>query len=102
MKVKLLKKVRKRFSINYYPNGFNIGDRHSYLPAIVVIDNDSREYPIVTYFTIGCEDVSFYFKAAKMSLLVHICFTYSKYGTRRKSDTLKKLNTFKKLWHNGN
>ena len=39
MKVKLLKKIRKRYTITHYPNGVYIGDRFWEGPVTCLIDN---------------------------------------------------------------
>lgn len=41
MKVKLLKKVRKRYSITHYPNGVYISDHFFKGPVTIVRDNNN-------------------------------------------------------------
>ena len=47
MKVKLLKKVRRRFSIVHCPKGFFIGTDHLDYNVFILYDNDGGEYSSV-------------------------------------------------------
>lgn len=42
MNVKLLKKVRKRFSIHHYPDGVYIGNEHFNFNLFVMYDNENE------------------------------------------------------------
>ena len=50
MKVKLLKKIRKRFSIEHFPEGVRIGDTFCNYNVFRLTDNDKP------YFDKYCED----------------------------------------------
>lgn len=53
MKVKLLKKVRKRFEIIHHPNGVLIDNRHYDYNLFELIDNDKTYCNHVTYAQLG-------------------------------------------------
>ena len=50
MKVKLLKKIRKRYSITHYPNGIYLGDRFWEGPLTCLLDN-TNEWRLKTHFS---------------------------------------------------
>lgn len=63
MKVKLLKKVRKRFSIEHYPEGVRIGDTFCNYNVFFLLDN-SGEYAH-TYCELKNEDEKINFCSMK-------------------------------------
>lgn len=82
MKVKLLKKVRKRFSIIYYPKGRKLWSGHYDTPILVLLDNEDNE--IISHVHIDYKqtyDMSYehLYQRLKETIIVK----YRKYGTRR-------------------
>ena len=101
MKTKLLRKIRKRFEINYYPNGYEFTIQNSTNKACVVLIEKSvwhnggvkiREIGYIDEFN-SKEHV---FKCCLITLMWLIPFRYAEYRTRR-NKKLKK--TEEKLWH---
>lgn len=97
MKVKLLRKVRKRYEILWYPKGTVSGKKPFYL----LRDKDSYNslldgYFNEKYFVIGedYQDAESALKAAKGHLLKWILSTYKEYGKRRNN-----LHKPIKVWH---
>lgn len=99
MKTKLLKKVRKRFEINYYPHGYNFGDvfttNHS---CMAVIDKSPWTYNPVKYQRNEWESKENAYLECYERLLKIILTLYGSYGTRRNKKP-KKIT--EKLWYNG-
>lgn len=101
MKVKLLKKVRERFSITYYPLGTTIcGNLHKE-PLLIVYDKTNNyiikkidikeelkndEHPFMRYF-LNLHDAKI---VAYRELVWYIKKTFNKYGVRR--NKLEKIN----------
>ena len=56
MKVKLLKKVRKRFDIIHHPNGVFIDNRHHDFNLFELIGNDKTYCWHLTYVELRYED----------------------------------------------
>lgn len=101
MKTKLLRKVRKRFEINYYPNGFEFTVGKSASEACVVLIeksfwyNDGVKIREIGYIN-DMNSKKFMFKNCLVTLMWLISLKYSACGTRR-NKKLKK--TEEKLWH---
>lgn len=103
MKTKLLRKVRKRFEINYYPNGYYFTDNDKLnSECVVLIDNSCIISSRVIYkswdsswsnrkFT---KEVGY--KECYEKLKSQILHSYEKYGTRR-NKKLEKIE--EKLWY---
>lgn len=89
MKVKLLKQVRKRFAIVYFPNGFG---HYSDKQIMVLFENDD----VMQHINVN--DVNTKSKAydTLYSYLKDLILKrYKKYGVRR----LNKNGQIEKLWH---
>lgn len=106
MKVKLLKEVRKRFSITYYPKGVTISQTTYIEPLILVYDNwDRVEIKIIflksyDFVTKQSSNISIEFakSQAHKELVWAIRGKYMKYGTRRiKADKIRKAKE-EALW----
>lgn len=96
MKTKLLKKVRKRFSIEYYPNGRYIYGIFSETPMVCLIDKeDSNNFD---YFTVGIYTKEEVYNILIEKLINIIRKEYSKYGTRRNKIKREKTDNGIKLW----
>ena len=99
MKVKLLRKIRKRFEINYYPNGYEFGKYTCNIACVAIVDKyfGTLESPIVNYYyvemTVTKEQA--YEKCYDL-LLRHLLSKYERFGTRRKKKLTK---TVEKLWY---
>lgn len=92
MKTKLLKKVRKRFEIVYYPNG----DRYNDFPYIVVNDTHLPIFKTLNSFVLNDETDALgeALKKAKSFLLCVIRKEYYKHSKIAKTN----YNSIK-LWH---
>jgi hypothetical protein len=94
MKVKLLKKIRERYSIEYCPKGFILGDDIYNSPYVVIVDKRYKGYIDTFRVTNNIEEVRlftwnkpFFLEDAKemayKRLVQHIKSQYAKHGTRR-------------------
>jgi hypothetical protein len=91
MKVKLLKKIRKSYSIIYFPNGYHyISDNKT----MILFNHDSD---IIQYCIIDGDKVSKdkAYSVLREKLMEVILKKYKKYGTRR----LKKNGDIEKIWY---
>jgi len=98
MKTKLLRKVRKRFEINYYPNGYSFGgDRwETSMPCVVLIDNYTFfTSPIRHVASVNISKQNGYWECYN-ALKEIILNTYWEKGTRR-NKKLEKIE--EKLWY---
>lgn len=102
MKTKLLRKVRKRFQINYYPNGYDFGSGYeTNVPCVALIDTKFwtwQSCPIIHRELLSEEGSikELAFKNCLHYLEQVIVNTYDKYGTRRNK---KPRKTEEKLWY---
>jgi hypothetical protein len=99
VKTKLLRKVRKKFEINYYPNGYDFGDYETNNECVAVI-NKSVWFgsPIVDHPFFISNDTSKdeAYKKCYELLVEFIMWYYASKGTRRN----KKLEkTTEKFWY---
>ena len=86
MKVKLLKKIRKRYSITHYPNGvFLHGD--FYKGPITIIEDSENSYR----YRINDEEKSLAYKELYPILLKWIQKDYGTFKSRRHRITSEKL-----------
>lgn len=107
MKVKLLKKVRKEFSINHYPNGVK-KQVPGFLRTVVFEEYGPNTYTLERNgVVLSVLDTSKHWvdKTPQVIyndllnlLLFHVKETYGHYGTRR-INKRKKLQQPKKLWY---
>ena len=89
MKVELLKKVRKRFAIVYYPNGFG---HYSDKKIMVLFECDD----VVQHININDVNTKQFAYDALFTVLKELILKrYKKYGIRR----IKKNGEVEKLWH---
>lgn len=95
MKTRLLKKVRKRYTIRRYSEGFYIGDDFNVGDWILVIDTHS-EYRFSTHEVIN--DFQVKYEEALESLVKMIIEDYIHLGIRRK----KKITKPEILWYTTN
>ena len=101
MKTKLLRKIRKRFEINYYPNGYDFGSGYETNAQCVVLIDKSfwnfRSSPIIYREFIGGnvtkEEAFEYCLYYLQDIIIE---KYDSYGTRRNKESKK---TTEKLWH---
>lgn len=108
MKAKLLRKVRKEFSINNHPNGLRKDQLFVYVNTfvqtltlkigdnitdycVVVPTKDSQEYRLTGVYHFETEKEAFYYLHSIM--LYRALLMYDKHGTRRiaKREIAKKL-----------
>nr|DAI89665.1 MAG TPA: hypothetical protein [Caudoviricetes sp.] len=101
MKTKLLKKIRKRYEINYYPNGYDFGSGYETSTACVALI-DTRFWtfepnPVIEIYFVDKEfNKDWAFNCCLNSLSRLIVNKYDKYGTRRNK---KSKQITEKLWH---
>jgi len=99
MKTKLLKKVRERFEINYYSNGYDLGGGYeSDHECMIILDKKFWTYRPIKYKLFlfeGDSKIDAYNKCHKelLSLILNI---YDKHGIRRNK---KPVKTEEKLWY---
>lgn len=99
MKTKLLRKVRKRFEINYYPNGYDFGGEiYSDHECMIVIDKAFCIWSAtpIRYKRNEWESKEEAYDECYKQLLSLIRNIYYDKGTRR-NKKLKKAE--EKLWH---
>lgn len=101
MKVKLLRKIRKRFEINYYPNGYEFAIISTTAPCVVLIEksffyNNGSKIREIGYVN-DMNSKEHMFKNCLITLMWLIPLKYAGYGIRR-NKKLKK--TEEKLWYN--
>lgn len=89
MKVSLLKKVRKKYAIIYYPNGFG----HYSDKKIMILFEDDDVLQHININDVLTKELAYteLFNKLKETILKK----YRKYGTRR----LDKNGKVEKLWH---
>ena len=107
MRVKLLKRVRERCSIVYYPNGYKYFHKgcEAYIPPCILI-TDNHWSHITTHSTIwkyyrmdGGQNKAEIFKISCHVLKEHILAIYSHHGTRRIKRKEENYNKSEVLWH---
>jgi len=101
MKTKLLRKIRKRYEINYYPNGYDFGSGYdTNTECVALIDTGFWTFkasPIIhRVFLVGGTSKEYGFKECLNQLNNIIINKYDYYGTRRNKKLEKKEE---KLWH---
>ena len=105
MKIKLWKKVKKRYSLYWHPNGIKQFDLYHKLPCFMIEDKKGKKYlpffvgeDILTENLFGKHRVCKSKEEAYRKTLDHleaiIKTEYSKYGTRR----IALKNKKEKLW----
>lgn len=87
MKVKLLKIIRKRYSIVYYPNGFYVDDSFIKGPITAIFDK-ANEYRTVTS---GLEKSQAYNELYSKILLKWIEKDYGPFKSKKKKITSETL-----------
>ena len=97
MKTKLLKKVRKRFSIEYFPNGRYIYGEFEKTPMVCLIDREDSDNFRYFYVLSRCPKEDAYSFAMKIMKEL-IIKEYSKYGTRRNKIRRQATDNGQKLW----
>ncbi len=93
MKVKLLRKVRKEFSIMYFPNGYGW-----YSDKSIMILFDKQGEVIQHINVTEAHNKNYAYDYLHGVLIEKILKKYKKYGTRR----LKKNGDITKMWYNEN
>lgn len=107
MNVKLLKKVRKRFSIHHYPDGIFIGDHHYNYDLFVMYDNTNEYGTLYAQHKEKVDSYRQFCEAEKIFDTEVDCINYLKsciikrliddgYGTARRNRVNKKS---KKVWY---
>jgi hypothetical protein len=109
MKTKLLKKVRKRFSIVHYPKGYLDDNVHKEENTITLYDEklDSEFFPhresvVITSNPLSTSKATFHTEKEAINFLMKkIIATLRREGHKQRKDIeLKK--TYKKVWYVGN
>lgn len=88
MKVKLLKKIRKRFSIDFYPN------KDTEFKYELVDNKRYRDVDNLTYYMLDIDDFYKTKQQTLNSILKIVRFQYYKYSVKH-----KKENINKKVWY---
>lgn len=112
MKVKLLKKVRKRFDIIHHPNGVIVENRHHDFNLFELIDNDKTYCRHVTYVQLGYKHVTEgrnYCDYDNIFMTESDCINYLKGRIIRRLRSeghqsckdKKIINSSRKIWYNG-
>ena len=101
MKTKLLRKIRKRFEINYYANGYEFAKISTKDPCVVLIEksfwyNNGAKIREIGYVN-EMNSKEFMFLNCLVTLMWLIPLKYSGYGIRR-NKKLKKTQEL--LWPN--
>lgn len=112
MKVKLLKKVRKRFDIIHHPKGIFLDNVHFNHNLFELIDNDKTYWQHVTYVQLGYKligegknfcnsEKTFNTEAQCINYLKKRIIERLRSEGHRSSKDNKITNSSKKVWYNG-
>lgn len=96
MKTKLLRKVRKRYSIVYYPNGFKTHMDTIYSECVVLNDSKCSFNARMTVFQMTRFTKEEAFSILRIKLIKWIRNDYDHLGIRK--NKLRKIK--EKLWYN--